>query len=407
MMKLDAMSLKKCFQHHSKLLDLKLAVARYGINFIGFIELVLIPLIVSPFYYSTIEKDKQLISFMPIVLLGAGLGFLKLHFNRGDPYLKWDYFFGSFVTGFLFCAILYSFGFGFIYVIAAFLIIIVSVLEKLLVVQNQLISASSYKAFISIALVLIACLIGKTGFVLDPTSLYAVSIISGLSIWILMVRRKLVLFSGSFSWFSVRSLKTYRDLINNGFVLNFHTYLIILYFIFDRYIYTNFFESFLPGYSLAFAFSQISLVLVHSVAYSLQYKFGENINSVSVDEYNQFKFAVIKAFLFIYLCTLPFVYLYSVFLSNYQDFFKIYALVSLFNGMYFSISATSIVALYLGVSKQALATFMLALVANAVISPAIGFIEGSFYYNLIKSGIILVGSAVLLDWKVSRLIKPS
>lgn len=397
------MSLKQYFQRHSRLLDLRAAAARYLINAIGFLEILILPLVLTPTDYAEIERNKQLVAFSPVVLLGAGLGYLKFHFKDESYLNSSSYTFGALISCFGVSVLLLSAGTNPVLVLAISLYIFTSAVEKQLLGCNRLLIAYSYKAFISVALIIGAVLTSYyTSEAVDAGLLYSMAITVALSIWMLLARE-------SVSFPMVANFKSlwghvciYFGMIRSGFVLNLLTFIIILHFIFERKVVGDYFSEQLPSYSLAYAFSQIGIVLINAIAYAFQHKFGVTGDQLLPKEYRAYRNAMIFVYVVLLVCSIPVVYIYQQYYGGYDGLLEIYISFYLFSGLYFALSSTSVVALYLGLSKVALVSFLVFLFVNVLLSPHVGFSYSSIFLYLIKSGLLIVGAGVYLDCRIIK-----
>lgn len=397
------MSLKKYFQRHSRLLDLRAAAGRYLINAIGFVEILVLPFLLAPADYAEIERNKQLVAFSPVVLLGAGLGYLKFHFKGVSNINSGSYTFGALISSFVVSAVLLIFGANSFQVSAVFLYIFTSAIEKQLLGCNRLLIAYSYKAFISVALI-----VGTLIFTyfaseeLNAGLLYPIAIIVALSIWISFAIK-------SVSFQCIANIEglwvcvcEYVRLIKSGFVLNLLTFVIILHFIFERMVIADYFSEQLPSYSLAYAFSQIGIVMINAIAYAFQNKFGIASNQLQPNEYRAYRNAMIFVYVALLVFSIPMIYIYQGYYGGYDDLLEIYISFYLFSGLYFSISSTSVIALYLGLSNVALISFLVFLFVNVFFSPFVGFDYSSIFLYLFKSGILIVCAAFYLDYVIIK-----
>lgn len=397
------MLLKEYFQRHSKLLDLRSAATRYLINIVGFVEILILPLLLAPADYSEIERNKQLIAFSPVVLLGAGLGYLRVRFKDENYLSSSSYTLGALVSCFSVSVILIFAEINLVFVLAIFLYIFSSAIEKQLQGCNKLLIAYSYKAFISVAL--IAATVISSYYASEKVEarlLYSIAIIVALSIWISFAIKSL-----PFPMFAdVRNLwghlYKYLGMIKSGFILNLLTFIIILHFIFERKVVADYFPVQLSSYSLAFAFSQIGIVLINAIAYAFQYKFGAANKELQPKEYRTYRNAMIFVSLILLICSIPFVYIYQKYYIGYDNLLEIYITFYLFSGLYFALSSTSVVALYLGLSNAALVSFLVLLFFNVLLSPIIGFGYSNIFLYLIKSGLLIVVAGLYLDYKIIR-----
>lgn len=397
------MSLKQYFQRHSKLLDLRAAAARYLINAIGFLEILILPLVLTPTDYAEIERNKQLVAFSPVVLFGAGLGYLKFHFKDESYLNSSSYTFGALISCVGVSVLLLSAGTNPILVLAITLYIFTSAVEKLLLGCNRLLIAYSYKAFISVALITGTLLTSYyTDGAVDAGSMYSLAIIVALSTWLLLTRE-------SVSFPKVANFKElwgcaciYFGMIRGGFVLNLLTFAIILHFIFERKVVGDYFSEQLPGYSLAYAFSQIGIVLINAIAYGFQHKFGVTGEQLSTKEYRAYRNAMIFVYVVLLVGSIPVVYIYQQHYGGYDHLLEIYIYFYLFSVLYFALSSTSVVVLYLGLSRAALVSFLVFLSVNVLLSPYVGLSYSSIFLYLIKSGLLIVGAGVYLDYRIIR-----
>jgi len=362
-----------------------------------------LPLLLAPANYAEIERHKQLVAFSPVVLLGAGLGYLKLHFKEESDFNSGSYTLGALISCFAVSAILASFGANPFLVLSVFLYIFTSAIEKQLLGCNRLLIAYSYKAFISVALIvgtlIFTCYAPEE---LDAGLLYSSAIIVALSVWISFSVK-----SASFPCITNievlwRCVCKYAEMIKSGFILNLLTFAIVLHFIFERKVVADYFPEQLPSYSLAYAFSQIGIVLINAIAYAFQHKFGLTSDQLQPKEYRAYRNAMIFLYVLLLIGSIPLVYVYQIYYDGYDGLLEIYLSFYLFSGLYFALTSTSVVALYLGLSKAALASFLVFLFFNVLFSPFVGFGYSSIFLYLVKSGLLIVGAGAYLDYRIIK-----
>ncbi len=133
--------MKKYSHLLSELPDLKVFVTRYGINFIVLIETILLPVLLSPTFYTEVEFLRYLFLVVPVLLWGAHSGYLYILYRRGED-LATALMVFSIVSGVTAALSIFLF-LGEVFVaIAALLAIILISTEKVLIAKKKLVLAS-------------------------------------------------------------------------------------------------------------------------------------------------------------------------------------------------------------------------------------------------------------------------
>ena len=127
-----------------QLSDKRLLLTRYLVNLVGLVEIISLPILFSPDFYSQVELSRQLFLLAPLFILGGHSGYL-LCFYKENRNLQSSLVVTSSLIGLVVASFVASFVPGFFPAIAAFLVILVTSLEKILVTKGKLFAASVYK----------------------------------------------------------------------------------------------------------------------------------------------------------------------------------------------------------------------------------------------------------------------
>jgi hypothetical protein len=399
------MLLKQSFLRHFELIDFRLSAARYAVSAVSALEVILLPLLIDPSLYAGIEKNRQILSFLPLALLGSSLGYIKVYFDGKSERAHADLFNGALISAFFAALLIFTFTSLISFAIATFLFILCTATERIAFVNGNLILATIYKGIISIFVLALFVFIKR--FYSNSLSLdiYFVSVCLGCTIWLIIISYRIInirnlIFQNNFSF-----AKKYYSMISEGFFLNALTYAIVLYLMVDRRIIEHFYPSSHYHYALSFSLSQLSLILINTIAYSFLYKMGDEQKIISFKNYKTYRTTAVFSFFFVYICGMIGGYIYLAFIVNAEDALYIYSIVSFFLGLYFAISAATVLALYLDLARAGLAIFVASIALNLVISPGLAFGNWPVEIYLVKSGVILTLSAVALDFLIVRRLK--
>lgn len=394
MTKRDAMLFKQFFLRHFELIDFRLIAARYAVSAISAFEVILLPFILHPALYAEIEMNRQILSFLPIALLGASLGYVRIYFKAGSEKIDSDLISGTIISASITAILVFMFSKSLLFSFSSFIFIFCTSSERIIFAEGKLILATLYKLFISISVIIIFWFLNK--YYNEKISIYTyfLCINIGCFIWLFIIRSKIF---NSIQNIEYGSIRNYIKLIYGGFLLNSLTYFILLYFIIDRYFISIFFKDKIYEYAVSFSISQIPIVLMNTIAYSFLYKMGNNINKMNLNDYKMYRKSSILVFIITFVLGSFFGFLYFDLISMPDKSIFIFLILNFFLGLYFALSATTGVSLYLNLSRQALLIFIISMLINIIISPFFITVAWSPELYVFKSGTILVVSAILLD----------
>lgn len=392
----------------TELSDLKLFVVRYFVNLVVFLEILLLPIIFDPSFFSEVEILRQLYMLAPVLILGAHSGYLLLYYKKNQDFrielVAW-----CLINGLLGSILVYWFIGSWVAALALCFFLVVMALEKLLIVENQLVIASTYKSFMSITALILAVAVSIYDLPLSALNFYALSTIVGIAVWLIYVFLSL---KGRFRRFMVPTIEDAKSLFNagfklvqSGFMLSFQSYLLLIYLIYDRrYINAHFSNDVIAEYSIAFSLCQIVFIAVNTIAFSNQRKFGEDYRSTNLAAYNRYLKTSMVFFFLLAALSVPCVYIFSFLVSGYGDFLKSYLILVAILGVFYVFSTLSIIAYYQGKSRYMVAAYAFALALNIVVSEVASDI--SYYAHIVQSSLILVFGVLLIDRLIRRGFQP-
>lgn len=391
------MLFKQSFLHPLELIDFRLVAARYAASAVSALEVIFLPLILQPELYTDIEKNRQILTFLPIALLGASLGYVKLHFDNEFDNLESDLICGTIISSVTVSIFVLFFSNSFLFSISSLLFVISTSLERVVFAQGRLIWASLYKLFISASVIII---FSATHIFCSETfsiSAYFSSVIMGCLFWLILVQTRIYNIVREFTKINTKSVSGFVRLVFNGVSLNILTYVLAIYFIFDRYTISKFFPASNFSYALSFSLSQIPIILLNTIAYTFLYKMGLNIGDIGKNEYKKYRLTSIIVFLISFILGSIGGYIYLSLINMIDSAYLIFLILNFFLGLYFALSAATGVALYLDLSGKGLAILLCCLAVNLALSPFVTMVDWSAELYVLKSGAILVLSALLLD----------
>ena len=175
--------MKKYISHLSELTDLRLLIVRYFVNFIVLIEILILPSVLRPEDFTSLEYLKNLMLFTPILLFGVNSGYInRVYKDKLDD--RYALILAVTIIALLVFCILNLLLANMLLAIAISLYIIVVGCEKILIADGFLVLASLYKAFYSTGLVLFAVFYATDSS--DSINvIYAISVILGSIFWLI------------------------------------------------------------------------------------------------------------------------------------------------------------------------------------------------------------------------------
>jgi hypothetical protein len=393
--------LKKYLRRLSELSDLSLFLARYLVNFIGLVEIIFLPLLFDPDIYTNVELIRQLFLMAPLLILGAHSGYLIcLYKERRDLQLSlviMTVLIGAGIS----VAVSVMVG-GLMPAVAVFLIIIVASLEKVLVAKGKLIVASVYKAIISAALIGFALYANQMALDVTAITLYSVCVVVGVLLWICLI------------WFTAdlkelraqinlkQCVREFLDLARHGFLVSVQSYILVAYFLFDRLVVNSYYKNYSSEYAIGFSLSQIIFIAINTVAFAAQHKVGVRLNKFLLIDYNKMLANTFIILVVLLAFTVPIIYLLGWFITGYGNFVNSFAIISFFFGGYYAVSALAVVGFYQGMARKALYILLFFLILNILVTLGLVQYDLNYYFNLLKSGLLLLISAVVFDQMIRR-----
>lgn len=388
---------KRFLRHLSELSSLRLVMLRYAVNAIGVVEIALLPALLAPALYADMETTKQMLLFAPVLLVGAATGYLHSLFAGGRD-LQGALLLGAALVGI-------AGGVGFALVsdsvlagCAVFLMVMAAAVEKILVSVNRLLLGSLYKALVSVSLVCAVLAIGNSSM-LSATNLYATAVVVGCLAWL-----------GATFWVGAlrlprlnelgRVFADFRELVHNGFALNAQTYVILLYFIVDRMAIATLYPDRNAEYAIAYSVSQVVFIFVNTIAFSMQYVAGKNAAGMTAAQYRQMRRTVLTLCAIIFLASIPCVYAFALYVPQYGEFINSFLLIASLAGIFYALSAISLVGFYLDLSAFALKLMCIALGFNVLTLFLSSMLDLGYYANLTRTGAILAACAWVYDRKI-------
>jgi hypothetical protein len=385
----------------SELSDLSLFLARYLVNFIGLVEIIFLPLLFDPDIYTNVELIRQLFLMAPLLILGAHSGYLIcLYKERRDLQLSlviMTVLIGAGIS----VAVSVMVG-GLMPAVAVFLIIIVASLEKVLVAKGKLIVASVYKAIISAALIGFALYANQMALDVTAITLYSVCVVVGVLLWICLI------------WFTAdlkelraqinlkQCVREFLDLARHGFLVSVQSYILVAYFLFDRLVVNSYYKNYSSEYAIGFSLSQIIFIAINTVAFAAQHKVGVRLNKFLLIDYNKMLANTFIILVVLLAFTVPIIYLLGWFITGYGNFVNSFAIISFFFGGYYAVSALAVVGFYQGMARKALYILLFFLILNILVTLGLVQYDLNYYFNLLKSGLLLLISAVVFDQMIRR-----
>ncbi len=240
----------------------------------------------------------------------------------------------------------------------------------------------------------------------DSMRVYSISISIGVAIWLILVVKITGLRSIGINPRELKKLVPFgKQLIQSGFLISAQSYILVSYFLLDRYVTIKYFPEFGPEYAIAFSFCQIVFIGLNTIAYGAQQKVGEGIKTYSIVRYSNAIKMVIGFFLLVSVATTVLVFISSFYFVDYGKFYYSFAIIILFFGGYYVMSSFAVVAFYKDLTNTTTLFLLGALVTNLVLTFICLHFELGYYANLVKSGFLLLANAFLVDRLIRRVLQ--
>jgi hypothetical protein len=385
----------------SGLADIRLFAVRYAVNLVGLVEIVALPILLSPNVYSEVEMFRQLLLIMPVLLLGAPSGYMvQVYVSKQDSRSTLLVVTGliAAASAILLSALLANLVAG----IAVALFLLVTSLERVMVVDRKLILASIYKGLISLCLIGLSVGAISAGWDVQPEIAYPACVIAGLILWMALLVPHLQdlpipSLRGIYGQFSAFLL-----LIGKGFLVSVQSYVLIGYFLIDRTVVYFLYPDRGPEYAISFSLAQIVFIAINTVAFSNQQKFGEIYKDLTPQSYSSSLRSLFLLLMIILILSFPVVYIVSKIAVGYGDFILSYTINATLYGAYYALSAFAVVGVYQGFSRFLLIIMLGAVAVNTALSPVLHFMGAGYYGQIVKSGLILLLSGVMVNAIILR-----
>jgi hypothetical protein len=374
---------------------------RYLTYAIVFLEVFIVPLILTKEDFGQYEYLKNVISLSSFVLLGSHTGFVYYYYTS-----KKDHFVelinGSYII-LITMSLIYSIYFRSFYFIPLIMCYGSTVFfEKKLQVERKLYLAILFKPVLSlISLLTLFITLNVFHFDINITKFLTIIYIVSLLFWIFLI----YIFAPSMvhdifrKWsFKKNDIIVFYNLIKAGIVENFATIILLFYFFADRFLLKNFYSEELSSYSLAFNFSQLIFVGMNSMTYVNNIEIGEKLHSINkIHIINIFKKSFL-IFLLLLICVNIIGFFYQIFVQNFQNLTQYTFILSLFIGLYYTFNVIGIIPLLN--KKQNNVTFFL------LISLIVNLISTYFMYryHFLPIYIILKSSILLMIFGLGTMV---
>jgi len=398
--------LKKYIEHLSELANIKLFIVRYLVNIIILFEILYLPFVLSRDFYIQIELLKNILLFIPIILLGINSGYLNIYYRKNIDNREELVYIGlilSLIAG----IIIYFINYNVIFSVAIFSYIFIISIEKILIVDGHLILSSIYKSIFSIILIALITFLNNIN---DIQSIYSFSIIIGSVLWFILIIKNYnissTVFSKNYNFF-LKLISKFNTLLKEGFYIAMQSFVLIAFFLFDRWYFMSYYSDKIGEYSISFSFAQIVFIALNTIAFSMQRQLGENLHTYTKNKINKLLKINIIFFIFLALITIFLVYIsiYAELFSKYGNFIYSFIIIVFCYGFYYLFSTYNVIALYKGMTRKFLLFISIAFILNVTISYVLRDLEFSYYFLLIKSGFILMLLSLVCYSYVLKVLK--
>lgn len=374
-----------------------LFLVRYGVNGVFALELFLIPLLLTPAYYSSIEYTRNALALAQFALMGAYTGYVyKFYQDRTDHFV-------SLLIGSSVVAVLTGISYGILFksvplAAAAICIILSVVIEKRLQIYRCFVYASLFRAISSIVLIVAAYCASRSFFNLPAADLYGYALITAFLLWSGFCFKTLKMCSleyqvekeSRFHWASVWVF------IKKGFIVNLATQFLSYYLFYDRFLITNKYSNYIGGYSLAFNVSQLVFVGLNTISFVYMSDIGDMANDLN-KRFLARKLAAAGILLTcLYILGAIACFVYSCYVKSYFGLFNSYLVIASLFGAYYAVSVISSAVLFTNTSNHlAIILGIVLLIKIGIAKLVFPLITVDYFQYLLFSGAMLLGAGIV------------
>lgn len=340
---------------------IRFILTRYIAYAFIFLEVLLIPTLLSPSVYADYEYLKNLLNLITFVLLGSHTGYLYFTYTRKKNYFASLFkvvFYVLLIAG-LTIGIIKS---SIILFIPSMCIGISVIFEKKLQTGRHFFLAILFKPICSIFLVCTIYLSTQFFKTINVSNVLAIALLLSVITWEISARFTGTSIGLENIWriFSIRKIDfiKFYAMVKAGITENMATIILSLHLFIDRYFFKHYHTAQLPAYSLAFNFSQFVFIGINSLAYIQAINLGENFSTLKVDDVKSVAKRSVLLFLGLLVGVLALSFFYDRWFHSFDGFLKYTFVLSFFVGLFYTLNITSVVVLFAG--KQYQATFIIA-----------------------------------------------
>jgi len=374
-----------------------LFLVRYGVNGVFALELFLIPLLLTPAYYSSIEYTRNALALAQFALMGAYTGYVyKFYQDRTDHFV-------SLLIGSSVVAVVTGISYGIIFksvplAVAAICIILSVVIEKRLQIYRCFVYASLFRAISSIVLIVVAYCASRSFINLPAADLYGYALITSFLLWSGFCFKTLKVCSleyqvekeSRFHWESVWVF------IKKGFIVNLATQFLSYYLFYDRFFVTNRYSNYIGGYSLAFNVSQLVFVGLNTISFVYLSDIGDMANDLNKRFLTRKLVAAGILLTCLYILGAIACFVYSCYVKNYFGLFNSYLVIASLFGAYYAVSVISSAVLFTNTSNHLAIILGIVLLIKIGISKLIlPLIAVGYFQYLVFSGAMLLAAGIV------------
>ncbi len=357
-----------------------------------FIEILVVPELLTPNKYANFEYLKSLVALSSLVLLGSHTGYIYYNYTKRRNY------FDSLLKVAFFQLLIVGLVVGLVQNSLILFIPIVSmglsaIFEKRLQISRQFYLAILFKPLCSVMFLILILSFDKIyheftdqiaivlGYFLALISWELISRINGESMGLLKIANA----------FSINRLDFYKffRMVKTGIVENMATIVLGLILFTDRYVLKNYFVADLPAYSLAFNFAQFVFIGINSLTYILAIDLSEKFSQLTRSEIKGVAKKSIGLYMLLLIAVMLLAMGYDAIFGAYESFLIYTFILSLFVGFFYALNTTSVIVLL--ANKQHLATSLCITVflLNIIVSYIFLLAELSPILFIVKTVVLL------------------
>jgi hypothetical protein len=375
----------------------KLILGRYLLFGITGIEILLLPKLLSDENYVEVEYWRQLFNLSPLLLFGAGSGYIILYHKQKVDYSKTLLYYNiAILFGTVFVGIITSPNQWYL----SFIVIgaLGISLERIYQAKGYLILASLLKPIISVLFIFLLVVTNKNSEKTTIIICFVFCLLLSVVIYLLIgTAKRLITLRFNLTNYKP-NIKDLLKCIKNGYYINLTSYIVVLQLFLQRNVILEYHPNVSRSYTFSFALATCLSVASTSLALLNQNKIGTNTEKYTLYDFNKMVRIALQVYtvvtlLFSAICLPILQYIYDI-----DQFLIVFVLTQLTFGLYTAISSVFSVGYYYNCGILLLKLHVVAFIADLISTYILLYVNSTlFIIVLVKPfGILIIVSIVYL-----------